>query len=32
HLLGYDHQTPEDEAKMRQKQREILERVGLGER
>lgn len=32
HLLGYDHQTPEDEARMRQRQREILERVGLGER
>lgn len=32
HLLGYDHQTPEDEERMRQKQREILERVGLGER
>lgn len=32
HLLGYDHQTSEDEAEMRQRQREILARVGLGER
>lgn len=32
HLLGYDHQTPDDEAEMRQRQREILARVGLGER
>ncbi len=27
HLLGYDHKTEEDEMKMRQAQREILERL-----
>ncbi len=30
HLLGYDHETPEDEARMRAKQEEILSREGLG--
>ncbi len=30
HLLGYDHETsPEDEQDMRQRQREIMERMGL---
>jgi probable rRNA maturation factor len=29
HLLGYDHQTPEEEEEMFQKQEEILHRVGL---
>ncbi|MBQ8212881.1 MAG: rRNA maturation RNase YbeY [Clostridia bacterium] len=30
HLLGYDHETSEaDEADMRQRQREIMERLGL---
>ena len=31
HLLGYDHETgEEDEADMRRRQSEILERMGLG--
>ncbi|MEA5002396.1 MAG: rRNA maturation RNase YbeY [Christensenella sp.] len=30
HLLGYDHMTPEEEACMTQKQREILESVSIG--
>ncbi|MCL2841009.1 MAG: rRNA maturation RNase YbeY [Defluviitaleaceae bacterium] len=30
HLLGYDHKTPEDDARMVQTQKEILEKVGLG--
>jgi len=30
HLLGYDHMTPEEEAEMRAKQRELLAAVGLG--
>ncbi|PLR68176.1 MULTISPECIES: rRNA maturation RNase YbeY [Bacillaceae] len=29
HLLGYDHMTPEDEAKMFTKQKEILDAYGL---
>lgn len=28
HILGYDHMEPEEEAVMRQKQREILEKMG----
>ncbi len=28
HILGYDHMEPEEEALMRQRQREILERMG----
>lgn len=28
HILGYDHMEPEEEALMRQRQREILERIG----
>lgn len=28
HILGYDHMEPEAEARMRQRQREILERLG----
>lgn len=28
HILGYDHMEPEEEAAMRQRQREILERMG----
>lgn len=30
HLLGEDHATPEQEARMRQRQRELLDAVGLG--
>lgn len=30
HLLGYDHETPDEEAEMRDKQRELLGAVGLG--
>ena len=29
HLLGYDHETAEEEAEMRARQRELLERLGL---
>jgi probable rRNA maturation factor len=29
HLLGFDHITPDEEAEMRQRQRELLERLGL---
>lgn len=29
HLMGYDHETPEDEAAMRERQRELLEHLGL---
>lgn len=29
HLLGYDHEQPEDEQEMRERQREILARMGL---
>lgn len=29
HLLGYDHEKPEDEEEMRARQREVLERMGL---
>ena len=29
HLLGHDHETPEDEAKMISAQKEILEKVGI---
>lgn len=28
HLLGYDHETPEEEAEMRQQQRILLDRLG----
>ncbi len=28
HLLGYDHETPEEESEMRQQQRILLERLG----
>ncbi len=31
HLLGYDHRTPEEEAEMRRRQREVLAGVGIGE-
>jgi len=31
HLLGYDHQTPEEEAEMRRRQREVLAGLGIGE-
>ncbi|HEY9898262.1 MAG TPA: rRNA maturation RNase YbeY [Pantanalinema sp.] len=30
HLLGHDHQTPDEEAEMRARQRALLEAVGLG--
>ncbi len=30
HLLGYDHMTPDEEAEMRARQRELLAAVGLG--
>lgn len=30
HLLGYDHETPEEEAEMREKQRDLLAAIGLG--
>jgi len=30
HLIGYDHNTPEDEKAMIQTQKEILARVGIG--
>lgn len=30
HLLGHDHQTPDEEAEMRERQRELLAAVGLG--
>lgn len=30
HLLGYDHETPEDESEMRERQRELLTTIGLG--
>lgn len=30
HLLGYDHMEEEEETEMRRRQREILERMGLG--
>lgn len=29
HLLGYDHETPEEEAEMRQEQRVLLDRLGI---
>ena len=30
HLLGYDHETEEDKAEMRQREEEIMEELGLG--
>jgi probable rRNA maturation factor len=30
HLLGYDHEEPEEESKMRERERELLERCLLG--
>jgi len=30
HLLGYDHEQPEEEAKMRAKEKELLEKVSQG--
>lgn len=29
HLMGYDHETPEDDASMRERQRELLEHLGI---
>jgi probable rRNA maturation factor len=29
HLLGYDHETPEEEAEMREQQRILLDRLGI---
>jgi len=30
HLLGYDHETEEDKAQMREKEERVLKRLGLG--
>jgi probable rRNA maturation factor len=32
HLLGYDHEQPEEEAKMRGREKELLEKVSQGEK
>jgi probable rRNA maturation factor len=29
HLMGYDHENPDDEARMRRRQREIMDKAGI---